>query len=543
MPLDYSLNKPVNEPEKKLSPHMERFLGSYQEALRASAQEPAAKIQVNLVIGALSFIYEKFRNLIDYKDEHLLRKNAIQRILMRRVLPGVEPPDIARPLTEELIRGGYLKNNAVPETKVLHIEQILGKYFYLLEKVNEFCPEAYNESNVNWLWSAAAAEIEESFFPKEQDRTLLNLMLQTVKSKVQFVGLRVGEEEKNLLLFIANLKSLWRADPGIIRYEILRKLWPNWHSPSQDNLDQFARDFEKTIQKIDKLVVKPVGEKLLRLFRRYTVFFDVLRDVLLEKPEFADSKFYPYENFWKRVEKACENRYLESRKKLRRSMVRSVVYIFITKILLAILIEVPFDVFIANEFRYLPIGLNILMPPLLMFVLGASVRVPSKKNTKKIIQGLEEILFKSPEEQEKILLQTVVRRSKTTTRIFNAVYAIIFAGIIGGIIYALHQLNFNIVSGAIFIIFLSLISFFGFRIRRSAHELVVIKSSGNIITLLFGLLFLPVVRLGRWISLKSSKINFFVFVFDVIIEAPFKALVEALEDLINFFKEKKEEVY
>ncbi|MBU0648546.1 hypothetical protein KJ969_00335 [Patescibacteria group bacterium] len=543
MPLDYSLNKPANEPEKKFSPHMERFLGSYQEAVRASVEEPAAKIQVNLVIGALSFVYEKFRNLIDYKDEHLLRKNAIQRILTRRVLPGIEPSDVARPLTEELVRSGYLKNNTVPETKLLHVEQILGKYFYFLEKVSKLSPETYNQSNVNWLWSAAAAEIEESFFPKATDRALLDLMLQTVKNKVQFVDLKVGEEEKNLLLFIANLKSLWRADIGIIRYEILRKLWPNWRAPSQDELDQYAGDFEKTIQQIDKLITKPVGEKLLRLFQRYTVFFDILRDALLKKPELARTKFYPYEDFWAKVEKACENRYHESRNKLRRSMVRSVIYIFITKIFLAILIEVPFDLFVAEEFRYLPIGLNVLVPPLLMFILGASVRVPSKKNTQKIIQGLDEILFKSPEEQEKILMQTVVRRSKTTTTIFNAVYAIIFTGIIGGIIYVLHRLNFNIVSGAIFIIFLSMISFFGFRIRRGAHELVVIKSNGNLFTLLFELLFLPVVRLGRWISLKSSKINFFIFVFDVIIEAPFKALVEALEDLLNFFKEKKEEVY
>lgn len=533
----------TNIPQPRLSPFAERFLSDYSRAAAARAEPPVAKIHVNLIIGALAFMYERLRNLIDYKDDHLLRKNAIQRILKRRVIPGADPQDIARPLTYELIRGGYLKNDAVPETRVLDIEQTLSKYFYLLEKVNEFSSQDYNAANVDWLWSAAAAEIEEVFFPKQTDRALLQFNLRTIDNKVKFVDLRVNEEEKNHLLFIANLKSFWRADLGIIRYEMLRKIYPSWNAPLQGDIEDFAKNFGRTIKKIEKLIAKPVGEKLLRVFRQHTVFFDILRDVLIERPEFARTRFMPEDDFWRQVRTACENRYLKSRAKLRRSMVRSVVYIFITKIVLAILLEVPFDLYLAKEFRYLPIGLNILVPPLLMFFLGATVRVPSKKNTEKIVEGLKEILFKAPQEQEQIIIQTVVRRSPTSTLIFNFLYALVFTGILGGLIYLLYRLDFNIVSGGIFIIFLSLISFFGVRIRRSAHELVVIRSSGNIFTLIFDLAFLPIIRLGRWISLKSSKINFFVFVFDVIIEAPFKALIEVLEDFLNFFKEKKEEIY
>ncbi|MDD4995345.1 MAG: hypothetical protein PHW53_02695 [Patescibacteria group bacterium] len=528
----------------KLYPLVEKFLSSYVRAMHAGESAPsAAKIQVNVIIGALAYVYERFRNIVDYKDDHLLRKNAIQRILKRRIYPGVESQEIARPLTYELIRGGYLKNNTVPETKILEIEQVLSKYFFLLEKINETDPRAYNRSNIDWLWSAAAAEIEDLLLPKDRERALLQFMLQTVSNKVHFVDLRVSELEKDYLLFVANLRSLWKADMGIIRYEMIRKMWPEWSSPSEQNLENYAREFEKIIKMIESIAVKPVGEKMLRIFRQHTVFFDILRDVLLEKPELARTAFRPEEAFFSEIRKSCDSRYHESRSKLRRSMVRSVIYIFLTKMVLAVLLEVPFDIYIAHEFRYIPVTINVLFPPLLMFFLGATVRVPSKKNTEKIVDGLREIIFKSPEEQGKIVMQTVVRRSPIVTFIFNIIYAVVFVGVLGLIIYGLRRLEFNIASGAIFIVFLSLISFFGVRIRQSAHELIVIRSSGNIITLIFDLLFLPIVRLGRWLSLKSVKINFFIFIFDVIIEAPFKALIESLEDFVNFFKEKKEELY
>jgi len=527
-----------------LSSNVERFLGSYVRALKSGREpENAAKIHVSTVVGALSYIYERFRNIIDYKEEHLLRKNAILRILKRRIYPGAEADEIARPLIYELIRGGYLKNDTVPETKVLRVNELLSKYFYFLEQVSQLKPESFNEENVDWLWSVAAVEIEDTLVSKDRDRALLHFMLETITNRVEFSDLKVSEKERDYLLFIANLRSLWKADVDITRYELLRKFWPQWQTPTENDLEQRANDFAKTVEQIEYLIRKPVGEKLHRLFKKYTVHFDILRESLLEKPELAKTGFLPKDDFNNQIRKSCTRRYRETRSRLRRSMARSVVYIFVTKMLLALIIELPYDIFIAQELQYVPVAINILFPPFLMFMLGVTVRVPSDKNTELIVKGLNEIIFVPPEKQEKIVMETVTRRSKVAMVIYNIIYAIIFAGILGLIIYGLYRLNFNIVSGTIFIIFLSLISFFGFRIRSSAHELIVKKKSGGFLSFIFDVTFLPVIRLGRWISLKSAKINVMVFLLDVIIEAPFKTIIDYLEGLVGFLREKKEEVY
>jgi hypothetical protein len=96
---------------------------------------------------------------------------------------------------------------------------------------------------------------------------------------------------------------------------------------------------------------------------------------------------------------------------------------------------------------------------------------------------------------------------------------------------------------AIFIIFLSLISFFGIKLRYNIRDLVVYDKKEGPIMFFVNLFTLPFLNAGHWMSVKFAKINIFVFILDFIIEAPFKVFLEVIEDWVNFLKEKKEEIY
>jgi len=48
--------------------------------------------------------------------------------------------------------------------------------------------------------------------------------------------------------------------------------------------------------------------------------------------------------------------------------------------------------------------------------------------------------------------------------------------------------------------------------------------------------------LGKFFSSGLSKLNFFIFIFDFIIEAPFKLIFEVVEEWIGFVKKRKEEI-
>src|SRR3989344_946857 len=87
-----------------------------------------AKITVDQVVSHLAYIYEKLRNVIDFKEEKLLRKNALERVLKRRLGMGGTAENISLSLIKELIRAGYIENNTVPEIRIGEIRSIIDKY-------------------------------------------------------------------------------------------------------------------------------------------------------------------------------------------------------------------------------------------------------------------------------------------------------------------------------------------------------------------------------------------------------------------------------
>jgi len=71
----------LNENAKKL------FQVIYSEQNKKEAvDDDQPKIKVSSLVSRLAFFYEKARNVVEYEEDHLLRKNAIARILHRQIV-------------------------------------------------------------------------------------------------------------------------------------------------------------------------------------------------------------------------------------------------------------------------------------------------------------------------------------------------------------------------------------------------------------------------------------------------------------------------
>jgi len=177
-----------------------------------------------------------------------------------------------------------------------------------------------------------------------------------------------------------------------------------------------------------------------------------------------------------------------------------------------------------------------------MFLIGLFIWVPSKKNTKRI-NYVAQVLVNKGQLKSTEGVGGVVKRSPFNSAVFIILYLILFSLSFGGILMVLSKLQFTWVSMVIFLLFLSLVSFFGIKLRMGVRELVIIDKKENIFASLLNLISLPFLRAGYWLSVKFQKINLLVFFFDFIIEAPFKIFIEVIEDWIAYLKEKKEEIY
>ena len=71
----------------ELSPATQRLIQKYQTWYQS--QQPKTgftAIHVDEVASAVASFYEKIRGVVEWKEEHLLRKAAIERILKRRLI-------------------------------------------------------------------------------------------------------------------------------------------------------------------------------------------------------------------------------------------------------------------------------------------------------------------------------------------------------------------------------------------------------------------------------------------------------------------------
>jgi len=497
-------------------------------------------IRVNIMTSAVAFMYEKIRTIVDYKDEHLLRKSAIFRILKRRFLEGNDYYKISERVIKELISARYLENNKVPETKILEVAQVIEKYDLLYLGVEEQKGLKTALDLYDWILGLAACEIEETIVPANKEKVFTRFMYDEMKKRIEIASEKMTDEEKNLQIFIAVNRSLIKSDRPMLEYVIL-KLWhPEWKNDYKIFLSRFIDQIFEIKDEIDKQINHKLAYRLLSFCKRYATMVIILREVLYEDLKAARVLVDDPKLLESKIREVCQNKYSETKRRLKTHILRAIVYVFITKMLLALIIEIPFDYYILKTFNWLAAIVNISFPPFLMVMIASTIRTPSEKNTTAMIKGIEDIL--SSKEPEVQYIREPKRRNWFTRGLFNLVYLITFLIPFILIIYILRKINFSILSILLFLAFLSIVSFFGVRIRNSARELVILKRRENIIGELFDFLTLPFIRVGRWLSFNFSRINIFIFIFDFLIEAPLKIILQSIEEWLAFFKEKKEEL-
>lgn len=142
-------------------------------------------------------------------------------------------------------------------------------------------------------------------------------------------------------------------------------------------------------------------------------------------------------------------------------------------------------------------------------------------------------------EREEIVFKKTNSKSE---KVFYYLFLITSITFVLGIIYFLNLLNFNFISQIIFLFFLSVVSFFAFRVREISKDYLLTQTlNESFFETLTDYLFLPIIKIGQWLSMQVSKINILSFIFDFIIEAPLKTFLEIFEQWLHFVRIKKEE--
>lgn len=499
--------------------------------------EDTASVNVNRLTEKAGAAYEKLRYLVDYKEERHIRRSAIERIIKRKII-FEKGEDIGLSLIQELIAGKYLPNNSIPESSAQEVEAIISKYKTLERHLSENLRREPRVRNI--LISFMGSEIEEFFFPNNEDDFVVDAFYDSIKD---FVRVEVPLEPSFIgtQILVACYRSLLNADDETLRYKLwLKQVRVDWRTLQDDSaISEIATHFETIWNNIFIAQSDPLSFRILPKLGNYAIYFSIIREIIRAYGAESERIIGDHEALDRFTREFLEKNYKSQFSKARGSAVRAIIYIFMTKMLLAIALEVPYQMYFLRSIEYLPIATNVLFHPFLLFLITVSVKKLDDENTKAIESGVHSVLS-----GENIRL---IKINSKQTGFFNSLflffYSILFLIVFGAIILFLEKLHFSPVSIFLFLCFLTLVSYFALRIRHSANRWKVARDDTRTTALAFNLFSLPIVRAGRWLSRTFSSINLFVFILDFIIETPFKLILHFSDTFVSFLREKQEDVY
>jgi len=226
-------------PSQGLSESTKKLIQQYKLAeLTDSAPANAPAIHVDEVALRVAAFYEQIRTVVDWKEEHLMRRAAIIRKLKRRFLDlelndFSQTEDIAEMLVLELIRGGHFPNDKIEETKIQETQDIIDKYIFILKNNPENKEGRAGLQFYNWLIEVCSCEIEETLAPPIKEMALIEYMFSQMKEKIT-VSEKIYEthllkkEDTDTQIYIAVQLALFKLDKPIISYNLIKYKYPQW---------------------------------------------------------------------------------------------------------------------------------------------------------------------------------------------------------------------------------------------------------------------------------------------------------------------------
>lgn len=550
-------NKDKNR--RKLTPEFENLLEYYTKVAEFEAREVVSPVHVDELASRFALLYEQVRKIIDWKEDHLIRRTAIERSLKRRMisklygislLSGVTGKDIAKPLVYEIVRAGYFPNDSISQSKVVQVERAMNKYIYILSNssvLKSISPfEIKKKVNFyNWIVEVAACEIDEILSPPLREIGVINFMTNMMVQRVKLIpDGQISKEDKVIQTYISVHKTLYGLDEPIIAYNLLKYRYPKWISAPDEIIKDFTQNIVKIWKGIETDLSHPKAGEFYKVCENYDATYLVLGDTLnrvSEKETDLKSRFEDWNSLKDTIKEVYDERISTLRSRLSRSAIFSTLSIFLAGGISLFMFEVPLAKLFLGEFSPLAIFVDIMIPTVLMFILVSIIRTPKKKNFDRVLEEVRKVIYKTPVLD--VYEVKLTRKGKFARNIiFGFIYFLTTIISFGGVFYLFHLANVPWTSLYVDTANIAVIVFAAIVIRQKAKE-VTIEDNAGVTDFFIDIFSIPLGKLGQWLASKWKEYNFVSVFFTALIDMPIMTFVEVIEDWRDFLKDKKSGIH
>jgi len=530
---------------------------AYYESLKPKGE--VTYIHVDDIASRVAVFYERLLQVINWKEEQLVRRTAIERKLKRRliteisglsVIANLKPDRIAEALVLESIRGGHLPNNQIPQSKIKDVQNILEKYIYILENLS--LAQGRGSSDVklkvqfyNWLLEIAACEIEETLATPLKENALINSMARTLEERIRIKPEgSIPEAEKKIQIYIAVHRTLFHLDAPIISYRLLRWQYPGWINMPTAEYPRATQNILKIRQKIQAQLDYPGSGEFFKLGEKYNTLWLLLGDILdqfKKKPEEIPLKLSSKETLSQMITEAYDTRYKTLKRRLLKMGLFSALSVMIANLVSLFIVEVPVAKILYGGIKPWAMVADVVVPTLIMMGLVSAYRLPGKSNIDKVIEEIQNIFYHQ-EGEEIYEIRIKHRRHLITTIFIIFLYLLGLIISLGGLIWILQAIRLPPTSVAINTLLAAVMIFGAIVVRQRAKELAV-EERTSFLEFSVDFLSIPIGKLGQWLATKWKKYNIVSVFFTTLIDMPFFAFINFIENWSSFMKERKSEIH
>ena len=540
-----------------LRPAITQLAESFASGIKAEKHN-VTPLHVDEIASRIAKFYEMVRKVIDWKEDNVLRRSATERILKRLLFPklsgvtfngNIDTYKFSYIITIDLIRGGHLPNDEIPQESILTVETALKKYLYILQHTkftaSDVFPIKRKINFATFIIELAACEIEEILTNPVKEHSLLRTMTEQLNERITLVPAgSMSDDDKKTQVFISVCRTLYDLDDQFILYQLLKFAYPEWSHPSPELLDKLAIDVPSIWEKSDHILEHPLARQFYAISERIDTIYTLLGDVLdkyKNTPKKLLHDLADKQLMTQYLTEVYEIRYASLRSRLVRLAIFSTLSVFLSNWATFFIIEVPLADLFYEGFNLFTAFMDFLIPTVIMFLLVIIIRPPGKDNLGKVLTATHQLLY---EDEKNILFDVRVksRRNPLFTFIVGFMYMAMMFLVLGFIFWIFYIARLPLTSVAFDTFTIALTIFAAVLIRNKARELNV-DDRVSVWEFFLDMFSVPVAKVGSFLAAKWKEYNIVAILFTFIIETPFIVIVDFIENWSQYLKERRSELH
>jgi hypothetical protein len=500
----------------------------YDDSLKQQLQggEP---MHIQLAGKTIVNAYEQLRNATEY-DGSIALQHAIKRFFKRALfITHHKPEQLGHELITELILSGYLKDDSLGGNAAQMVTNLAMEHLALYKRLRSSKSRNTQRNAVEWTLSVLSVRTQSLLLPHTHDLVIASYACQYFLDTLQPDDFAQSKKEAGLYndaLYVAVHQALLQSDLDTVRADLLRA-----HGLDGTDLQEYIHWCNYAYE----LYTSSLTLRLKRVVSRNGAPFRIL--LSLADSITLDEVIAHRDQFLRAYHHQINSEYRRINTRLNSGVVKSVVFLFLTKVAIGLAVEVPFDRYMYGHVIALPLTINLLFPPLYMTSIRLGLSVPSASNAQATVNFMDQLLYSDPAPT------AMLPKSPSKRAGARLGYGIFFLIPFGVTYLILHALGFSVLQMAIFLVFFSTASFLGFRLSLMVRELRMTRRTTGVLAMLRDLFYLPFILVGQWLASKYAKVNVIGEILDLIIELPLKTVLSLVRQWIRFLSETHEELY